>query len=85
MPGYIPFASSEKEGRSLGITCPPDSLPQTGFPQLNSYMNTKEWLQYTKLTILIVNLAVKHGGWGVLPRSLGIGYNLYHRTFLFRY
>jgi len=54
--------------KGLGITCPPAPPAR----QLHEY---KEWLQYTKLTILIVNLAVKreHGSiQGSLPRSVDL-------------
>ena len=35
-------------------------------------MNTKEWLVYTKLTIRIVNLAVKRERAGSLPGSVDL-------------
>ena len=63
---YAACGGEREGGKGLGITCPPDRIPQTPAgglrppaPPAQHLDEYKEWLVYTKLTILIVNLAVK--------------------------
>src|SRR5947209_18269895 len=75
--------SIEKEGRFLGTPQTPAGglrPPAPPAQQLNEY---KEWLLCTKLTILIVNLAVKreHGACCLSSSEWGIIYSTGHFFF----
>ena len=54
-----PAAASEKEGRFLGTPQTPAGGLRPPAPPAQQLHENKEWLVYTKLTILIVNFAVK--------------------------
>ncbi len=51
--------NTEKEGRSLGTPQTPAGGLRPPAPPAQQLHEYKEWLVYTKLTILIVNFAVK--------------------------
>ena len=70
-----PAAAREKERSELGTPQTPAGGLRPPAPPAQQLDEYKEWLVCTKLTILIVNLAVKreHGSiQGSLPRSVDL-------------
>src|SRR5260370_3987759 len=81
-----PAAASEKEGRFLGTPQTPAGGLGPPAPPAQQLHENKEWLVCTKLTILIVNLAVKrehgrHGACCLSSSEWGIIYSTGHFFF----